>query len=81
MYMEEGIRCNAIAPGGILTEMMFNMPEQNEKGTAKTHKLNGLLNRMGNPEDIAAAAVFLISDEANYISGQVLSVNGGWMCY
>lgn len=81
MYMEEGIRCNAIAPGGILTEMMFNMPEQNEKGTAKTHKLNGLLNRMGNPEDIAAAAAFLISDEANYISGQVLSVNGGWMCY
>ncbi len=81
MYMDEGIRCNAIAPGGIITDLMFNMPEQNEKGTAKTKKLNCLINRLGSPEEIAAAALFLISDEASYISGQILGVNGGWMCY
>ena len=81
MYMDEGIRCNAIAPGGIMTDIMFNMPEQNAKDAAKTHKLNALINRMGNPEEIADAALFLISDEASYVSGQVLGVNGGWMCY
>lgn len=81
MYMEEGIRCNAIAPGGILTDIMFNMPEQNEAGTAKTGRLNALLNRMGESTEVADAAVFLISDEASYVSGQVLGVNGGWMCY
>ena len=81
MYMDEGIRCNAIAPGGIMTDIMFNMPEQNATDAAKTHKLNALINRMGNPEEIADAALFLISDEAGYLSGQVLGVNGGWMCY
>lgn len=81
MYMDEGIRCNAIAPGGILTDLMFNMPEQNPAGIAKTSKLNTLINRMGTSEEIANAAVFLVSDEASFVSGQVLSVNGGWMCY
>ena len=81
MYMTEGIRCNAIAPGGVMTEIAFNMPPQNEFGVSKTSLMNTMLNRLGEPEEIAEAAVFLVSDEASYVSGQVLGVNGGWMCY
>lgn len=81
MYMEEGIRCNAIAPGGIMTDIFGNMPEPNEDGMIKTSKTSPLMARLGRVDEIANAAVFLISDEASYVSGQILGVNGGWMCY
>ena len=81
MYMREGIRCNAIAPGGVLTDIMFNMPPSNEFGISKASPYNALLNRLGQPEEIAEAAVFLVSDEASYVSGQILGVNGGGLCY
>ena len=81
MYTQEGIRINAIAPGGVVTDIMFNMPEQNEFGISKTGRLNSLINRLGEPDEIANAACFLISDEASYVNGQILGVNGGWMCY
>lgn len=81
MYMEEGIRCNAIAPGGIMTDIFGNMPEPNEEGMMKTSKNSPLMGRLGRSDEIAAAAVFLISDEASYVNGQILGVNGGWMCY
>ena len=81
MYLEEGIRFNAIAPGGVMTDIMFNMPTPNEFGSARTHLLNPLMDRVGDPEEIANAAVFLVSDEASFVNGQILGVNGGWMCY
>lgn len=81
MYMDEGIRCNAIAPGGIMTDIFGSMPEPNEEGMIKTSKSSALMGRMGRSDEIASAAVFLISDEASYVNGQILGVNGGWMCY
>ncbi len=68
-----GIRVNAIAPGFTLTEMVRQMPEK---------VLNNMvshvpLGRMGEVEDIANAYAFLASDEASYISGTVLRVDGG----
>ena len=81
MYMEEGIRCNAIAPGGIMTDIFGSMPDPNEDGMMKTSKSSALMGRMGTTGEIASAAVFLLSDEASYVNGQVLGVNGGWMCY
>ena len=67
------ILVNAIAPGYIETEMTDAMTSE-----AKT-ALNALipLERLGKPEDIAAAVVFLASDQASYITGQVLVVDGG----
>ena len=68
-----GVTVNAIAPGFIATEMTAAMPDQ-----AREQVLESIpLGRMGTPEDIANAALFLASDEAAYITGQVLSVNGG----
>ncbi|MDZ7806622.1 MAG: 3-oxoacyl-ACP reductase FabG [Gracilimonas sp.] len=69
----KGIRVNAIAPGFIATEMVQKMPEKViEHMVSKTP-----LGRMGKPEDIANAYTFLASDKAAFITGTVLSVDGG----
>jgi 3-oxoacyl-[acyl-carrier protein] reductase len=67
------IRVNAVAPGFTATEMVMAMPEKILAGMrARTP-----LQRMGDPRDIANAYLFLASDEANYITGVVLRVDGG----
>jgi 3-oxoacyl-[acyl-carrier protein] reductase len=67
------IRVNAVAPGFTLTEMVLQMPEAIlEKMAARAP-----LGRMGEPRDIANAYLFLASDEASFISGDVLRVDGG----
>lgn len=67
-----GIRVNAVAPGFILTDMTAKMPEKVLDGM----KARTPLRRLGQPEDIANAYAFLASDEASYISGTVLRVDG-----
>ena len=68
-----GITANAVAPGFIDTDMTSALSDK-----AKEAALSGIpLGRMGTPEDIAAAVLFLVSDQASYITGQVLNVDGG----
>ncbi|TDF84726.1 SDR family NAD(P)-dependent oxidoreductase [Pseudomonas sp. H9] len=69
-FVGEGILVNAITPGAILTRMV---PEEYVEG----EKANIPLGRLVHPEEIAASVAFLASDEAAFISGQVLAVNGG----
>ena len=67
------VRCNVIAPGYIETEILKTVPSDIKKGfAAKT-----MLGRMGTPEEVASAALFLASDEASYVTGNVLFVSGG----
>ncbi len=68
-----GIRVNAVAPGFTLTEMVMQMPEKILDGM----KLHTPLRRLGEPRDIANAYLFLASDEASFITGDVLRVDGG----
>jgi len=68
-----GITVNCIAPGFIATAMTEALNEKQQEGILS----NIPTNAMGAPEDIASAAVFLASDEANYVTGQTLHVNGG----
>ena len=68
----KGIRVNAVAPGIIQTDMMKAVPKEIIEPLAKQIPLR----RIGQPEDIANAFVFLASDEASYITGVVLSVDG-----
>jgi 3-oxoacyl-[acyl-carrier protein] reductase len=68
------VTCNAIAPGFIETPMTANM---NQEALAEASK-SIPLGRMGKPEDVAEAAAFLASDAAGYITGHVLSVDGGF---
>ncbi|KHF40542.1 3-oxoacyl-[acyl-carrier-protein] reductase [Halalkalibacter okhensis] len=68
-----GIRVNAIAPGFISTPMVDKMPEK----VKEMMKSKSVLNCMGEPEDIANGYAFLASDEARYITGTILSIDGG----
>lgn len=68
-----GITVNAVAPGFVPTTMTEDLPEDMIKQIVD----NTPLGRMGSPEDIAAAVAFLASEQASFITGQVLSVDGG----
>jgi 3-oxoacyl-[acyl-carrier protein] reductase len=67
------ITCNAVAPGFIETAMTAVLPEELRQNALKTIPLA----RLGSPEDVANAVSFLASEEAGYITGHVLNVNGG----
>jgi 3-oxoacyl-[acyl-carrier protein] reductase len=69
------ITCNAVAPGFIETAMTSALGEDFKETAVK----NIPLGRVGTPEDVASAVAFLASDEASYITGHVLSVNGGML--
>ena len=72
-YASRGILVNCIAPGFIETDMTAALPE-----AAKATLLQGIaLGRLGRPDDVAGAVLFLASDLAGYITGQVLVVDGG----
>jgi len=64
---------NAIAPGFIETDMLKDVPEKILKESIKMIPLQ----RIGKPEEVADAALFLASEMSNYMTGQVLHVNGG----
>jgi 3-oxoacyl-[acyl-carrier protein] reductase len=68
-----GITCNAVAPGFVVTELTKDLP------AALTDQIKAAtpLGRFGTPEEIAATVTFLASDEASYITGQILAVDGG----
>lgn len=68
-----GITVNAVAPGFIATDMTAGLSEE----VASSYMERIPLGTFGKPEDVANAVAFLASDEASYITGQVLSVNGG----
>lgn len=67
------IRVNAVAPGMILTEMLLSMPEE----ALESFKQRASIKRLGTPEEVANLYLFLASDEASYISGEVVRVDGG----
>jgi NAD(P)-dependent dehydrogenase (short-subunit alcohol dehydrogenase family) len=73
-YGQHNIRCNAICPGAITTRI--SPPPGSELHQRQISKT--FLGRTGRPRDVANAALFLASDEASYITGAVLAVDGGW---
>ena len=79
MYMPNGIRCNAIAPGGINTEIAGSMGMPNPNGYGRVQKVLACAPAPGSADQIAQAALFLASDDSRYISGDVLVVDGGWI--
>ena len=78
MYIPNGIRCNAIAPGGIATEIGTSMGMPNMAGYGRVQNVLASAPEPGSAEQIAAAALFLASDESSYVNGDVLMVDGGW---
>lgn len=78
MYAQKGIRCNAIAPGAVETNIGSSMTNINEFGLSRAGMTHSLSPRAGKPEEIAHAALFLASDESSFVNGTVITVDGGW---
>ncbi len=75
LYGPHGIRVNAVAPGRIDTPLMRGTaPDANEAARMATP-----LRRLGSPEDVAQTCLFLTSDNATFVTGQVCDVAGGWL--
>ena len=70
-----GINVNAVAPGFIQTDMTKNVTEEIRQEIMD----NSALGRLGTPEDVAGVVSFLASEKSNFITGKVISVDGGWL--
>jgi NAD(P)-dependent dehydrogenase (short-subunit alcohol dehydrogenase family) len=76
-YGPQGVLVNAVAPGKILT----GSREQQDPKTLAYSQARTPFHRLGRPDDVAGAALFLASDDCGYVSGVNLLVDGGWMAY
>jgi NAD(P)-dependent dehydrogenase (short-subunit alcohol dehydrogenase family) len=74
-----GINVNAVAPGTIMTELTMRVLNTEEKMARASAKIP--LGRLGKPEDMVGPVLFLCSEEANYVTGHVLVVDGGWLLF
>lgn len=81
MYANSGIRCNGIAPGGVMTNIQASMTGVSEFGAGRQMSGNGTMPRVGQPEEIANLALFLGSDESSFVTGQVIAADAGWTAY
>jgi NAD(P)-dependent dehydrogenase (short-subunit alcohol dehydrogenase family) len=79
-FSAAGVRVNALCPGPTMTPMierqLVGVPDP--EGLLATWEAATMMNRLGRPEEVAAAAVFLASDEASYVTGSALMVDGGY---
>ena len=73
------INVNAVAPGTIMTDLTLRVLDTEEKMARASAKIP--LGRLGKPEDMVGPVLFLCSDEASYVTGHVLVVDGGWLLY
>lgn len=80
MYAQTGIRCNAIAPGGVATHIGANL-KPHEFGFKRMSTGLPTSIRMAQPEELAAVALFLASDESSFVNGAVVTADGGWTAY
>lgn len=75
-YADQGVRVNGVAPGGVITGMTAGIKENPQ--TAQMIAATTPLGRWAEPEEVANAMLFLASDDAGYITGTVVRVDGGW---
>lgn len=78
MYAKKGIRCNAIAPGGVETNIGSSISNLNEFGASRTQLTHTVMPRSGKSEEIAQVALFLASDDSSFVNGTVITADAGW---
>ncbi|MBY0204713.1 MULTISPECIES: SDR family oxidoreductase [Paenibacillus] len=81
MYAEQGIRCNAIAPGAVATNIGASMTGINPFGAGRQQQGMAINPRVGTSEEIAKVALFLGSDESSFVNGTVITADAGWSSY
>ena len=81
MYKDAEIRCNALSPGGVVTDIPLVMPPADEFGFGRTSELLNFSGELAMPEDLADAILFLASDQSRYINGVELKCDGGWTSF
>ncbi|SLK01597.1 MULTISPECIES: SDR family oxidoreductase [Paenibacillus] len=81
MYAQQGIRCNAIAPGGVETNIASTMTNINHFGASRQQLGMAINPRAGKSEEIAQVALFLGSDESSFVNGTVVTADAGWSSY
>jgi NAD(P)-dependent dehydrogenase (short-subunit alcohol dehydrogenase family) len=74
-WADRGIRVNAVAPGTIQTEAVAELPDEYKEPMLEAHPIG----RLGEPYEVASAILFLASDEASFITGAILPVDGGYL--
>lgn len=77
-YAKEGVRINAVCPGVIKTAMVDRVTGK-DKAVEKQYEDMEPIGRMGKPEEVAAAVVWLCSEEASFVTGHAMPVDGGWL--
>ncbi|MGE7828339.1 SDR family oxidoreductase [Paenibacillus sp. NPDC093718] len=80
-YATQGIRCNAVAPGGVSTNIGITLNAPNSFGMERAMAGINLNPRTGEPEEIAKVVLFLASDEASFVNGTVVTADAGWTAY
>ncbi|MEC0229559.1 SDR family oxidoreductase [Paenibacillus alba] len=80
-YAQLGVRCNAIAPGGVNTNISTSINAPNPFGMERAMAGMQLNPRAGDPEEIAKVALFLASDDASFVNGTVVTADAGWTAY
>jgi NAD(P)-dependent dehydrogenase (short-subunit alcohol dehydrogenase family) len=78
-YAHQGIRCNAVCPGGVSTNMDSRRDDAPPAARARSQVLLDAVVRMGEPEEIAAVVAFLASPAASLVNGSIVSADAGWM--
>lgn len=79
MYLEQGIRCNVVCPGGIKTSLIEDFPDDNPFGKARVASGSGQFSPrlLGEPVDVSSVIRYLSSDEAKFINGATIVIDGG----
>jgi NAD(P)-dependent dehydrogenase (short-subunit alcohol dehydrogenase family) len=77
-YRSDGIRCNAVCPGGVRTNIVSRDDPRSDWGFDRLRKFHALAGRVADPDEIAALVSWLGSDEASNITGAVITADGGW---
>ncbi|MFK4302745.1 MULTISPECIES: SDR family oxidoreductase [unclassified Paenibacillus] len=81
MYAPQGIRCNAIAPGGVETNINSTITNLNKFGASRQQLGMAINPRLGKSEEIAQVALFLASDESGFVNATVITADAGWTAY